>query len=234
MLRVNNLVVHYSSVQVLRGVSLDVHDGEIVTLIGANGAGKTTFLLTLSGMLRVTSGTIEFLGIKLDKLPPHKIVSLGLVQVPQGRQLFHEMTALENLELGGQQSAGPKEMRQKLDAVYSYFEVLSTRENQKAGTLSGGEQQMLAIARALMASPRLLLMDEPSSGLAPTIVENLAQIISKLRNGGMTILLIEQNAYLALELADRGYVLANGSVVTSGRGSDLAQSESVKKAYLGA
>lgn len=233
MLKVKDLNVHYGSIQALREVSLDANEGELVALIGANGAGKTTFLMTLSGIIKQTSGTIEFMGAKLDKLPSHSIVSLGIAHVPQEKHLFPEMTVSENLELGAYRSKNVKGMEQKLREVHSYFEVLRERRNQKAGTLSGGEQQMLAIGRALMVSPKLLLLDEPSSGLSPLIVENLARIISNLHREGLTILLVEQNAYLALDLADRGYVLESGHVVASGKAHDLLQTELVKKAYLG-
>ena len=235
MLRVKALDVHYGAIQALTGVSIDVHEGELVTLIGANGAGKTTLLMTLSGILKPTSGTIEFLGTRIDRLSSYARISLGIVQVPQGRLLFPEMTTLENLELGAYRAtdAKSKSLKQKLEEIYGYFEVLKERRNQKAGTLSGGEQQMLAIGRALMANPKLLLMDEPSSGLAPLVVEELASIITNLHQKGLTILLVEQNASLALKLADRGYVLETGSIVISGKTSDLAQNELVRKAYLG-
>lgn len=235
MLKVKNLDVYYGGAQVLREVSIDINEGEIVTLIGSNGAGKTTLLLTLSGVKTPTSGSVEFLGRRIDKLPSHKIVNLGIAQVPQGRQLFPNMTVLENLEVGSYQTIGSRNIniQKKVQEIYSYFEVLSKRKNQRAGTLSGGEQQMLAIGRALMTSPKLLLMDEPSSGLAPIIVQNLAEIIINLRKGGLTILLVEQNAYLALELADRGYILENGSIVASGKPTELLGSELVRRAYLG-
>lgn len=235
MLRVKNLDVYYGAIQALTGASIDVNEGELVTLIGANGAGKTTLLMTLSGIIKPTSGTIEFLGTRIDKLSSYALISLGIIQVPQGRLLFPEMTTLENLEMGayGAKDAKTKSMKQKLEEVYGYFEVLKERRNQNAGTLSGGEQQMLAIGRALMASPKLLLLDEPSSGLAPLVVEELSGIISDLHEKGLTILLVEQNASLALRLADRGYVLETGRIVTSGKASELAQNELVKKAYLG-
>lgn len=235
MLRVKAIDVYYGAIQALTGVSIDVNEGEMVTLIGANGAGKTTLLMTLSGIIKPTSGTIEFLGTRTDKLSSHALISLGIVQVPQGRLLFPEMTTLENLEMGAYRAtdAKSKSMKQKLEEIYDYFEVLKERKNQKAGTLSGGQQQMLAIGRALMSSPKLLLMDEPSSGLAPLVVEELARIITDLHEKGLTILLVEQNASLALRLADRGYVLETGSIVTSGKASELAQNEQVRRAYLG-
>lgn len=233
MLKVRNLDVYYGNLQALSGVSLDVNEGELVAFIGANGAGKTTFLMTVSGIIKPTSGTIEFLGTRLDKLPPHTIVSLGIAHIPQGRQLFPEMTVLENLELGAYRSGSAKGIERKLREIYSYFEVLGERRNQKAATLSGGEQQMLAIGRALMASPKLLLLDEPSSGLSPIVTKNVAEIIDNLHREGLAILLVEQNAYLALELADRGYVLETGHVVAYGKTSDLLQTEVIKRAYLG-
>ena len=230
MLKVTNLDVRYGKFQVLREISLDVKEGELVTLIGSNGAGKTTLLLALSGLIKPTSGEIEFLGIRSEKLPPHKLVRLGLIQVPQGRMLFPEMTVLENLEMGAS-STGTKESM--LGQVYRYFEVLAERKDQKAGTLSGGEQQMLAIGRALMTKPKLLLLDEPSSGLSPVIVQRLSDIIRKLHEEGMPMLLVEQNASMALRLADRGYLLQSGSLVASGTASELSQSDLVKRVYLG-
>jgi branched-chain amino acid transport system ATP-binding protein len=234
MLKVENLNVYYKNIHVLKGVSIAVREGELVTVIGSNGAGKSTFLMTLCGVIKPASGTIEFLGTSLDKLPPHRIFSLGMAQVPQDGGLFSDMTVLENLRQGAYRSPAVKDMGQKLEEIYGYFPVLTQRKNQRVGTLSGGERQMLAIGRALMASPRLLILDEPGSGLAPLIVENLAEIIDHLHKQGLTILLVEQNAYLALELADRGFVLENGHIVMSGEASDLLQNEQVKKAYLGA
>jgi len=235
MLKVNDLSVYYGNASALRGVSVEVNVGELVALIGANGAGKTTLLMTISGIVRPTSGSIEFQETRIDILSSHAIVAMGVAHVPQGRELFPEMTVLENLELGAYRAtdAKSKGMKQKLEEIYGYFETLNQRRNQKAGTLSGGEQQMLAIARALMASPKLLLLDEPSTGLAPLVVERLAQIISDLHKEGLPMLLVEQNAYLALELADRAYVLETGNIVTSGNTSDLLQSKLVKEAYLG-
>jgi len=233
MLRVRDLCVQYGRAEALRRVSLDVNEGELVSLLGANGAGKTTFLMAVSGIVKPTAGTIEFQGTRIDKLPSHKIVSLGIAHVPQGRHLFPHMTVMENLELGGYQSSTPADKEQMLHRIFSYFEVLRERQNQEAGTLSGGEQQMLAMGRGLMLGPKLLLLDEPSLGLAPIVVERLAEMISNLHKQGLTILLVEQNAYIALELADRGYVLENGEVITSGRGCDLLESQLVKRAYLG-
>jgi len=233
MLKVRDLNVYYGNIQALRGISLDVQDGEFVTIIGNNGAGKTTLMMTLSGIIRQASGAIEFQGINTDKLPPHDILSLGLAHVPQGRMLFPDMTVLENLELGALRATDDKTVEERLQQVYSHFEILATREKQKAGTLSGGEQQMLTIARALMTTPKLLMLDEPSSGLAPVMVQEVAQILTNLHRGGITILLVEQNARLALELADTAYILENGSFAGSGKASQLLQSDEVKKAYLG-
>ena len=234
MLKVKNLNVYYQNLQVLKGVSFNVREEEMVSLIGSNGAGKSTILMTLCGIKKQASGTIEFLGMSLDDLPPHRIFGLGLVQVPQDGELFTEMTVLENLRQGAYRSTAVKNIGQKLEEIYGYFPVLARRKNQRAGTLSGGERQMLATGRALMADPKLLILDEPCSGLAPLIVENLSEIIGTLHKQGLTILLVEQNAHLALELADRGCVLENGQIVLSGRASELLQNEQIKKAYLGA
>lgn len=235
MLKVNELDTYYGNLQILRKVSLEVNDGELVTLIGANGAGKSTFLMAVSGMIKQTFGTIEFMGTRIDKLLPHIIVRLGIVQVPQGRLLFPQMTVLENLELGTRQATDikSKSLEQRLEEVFSLFKVLGERRNQRTGTLSGGEQQMLAIARGLMGSPKLMMLDEPSFGLAPILVLALGRVISDLNARGLSILLVEQNAHLALELASRGYVLQSGAIVASGKASDLAQSDIVKRAYLG-
>ena len=234
MLEVRNLCAAYENLLVLKGISIDVGEGELVAFIGSNGAGKSTFLMTLCGVKKQTSGEIEFLGRNIAKLPPHRIFALGMVQVPQGGGLFPEMTVLENLRQGAYRSPSVKDMGKTLEEVYGYFPVLSRRWNQRAGTLSGGERQMLATGRALMACPRLLMLDEPGSGLAPIIVEKLANIMDDLHKQGLTILLVEQNAHLALALADRGFVLENGQIVLSGRASDLLQNELVEKAYLGA
>lgn len=230
MLKVTNLDVSYGRIQVLRGISLDVSEGELVTLIGSNGAGKTTLLLALSGLIKPTSGEIEFLGMRIDNLPTYKIVGLGLAQVPQGKMLFPEMTVLENLEMGASPDGNAKEV---LEEVYGYFKILAERKDQKAGTLSGGEQQMLAIARALMRKPKLLLLDEPTSGLSPILVQRLGDIIQSLHKGGVTMLLVEQNASLALGLADRGYLLQSGNLVASGTRSELLQNDLVRRVYLG-
>lgn len=235
MLKVTNLDTFYDHLQILRRVSLDLDEGESVTLIGANGAGKSTFLMAISGMIKKIFGDIEFEGVGISKLPPHLIVRQGIIQVPQARLLFPQMTVLENLEIGTRQARDKKtkSMRQRLDEVFEIFEVLGKRKDQQAGTLSGGEQQMLAIARGLMGSPKLLLLDEPSFGLAPILVKALGEVISRLHENGLSILLVEQNARLALSVSDRAYVMQNGEIVASGKSSDLAEDEVVKKAYLG-
>jgi branched-chain amino acid transport system ATP-binding protein len=235
VLEIEHLDVYYGAVQILKGISLDVKEGELVTVIGANGAGKTTLMMSISGIARPTSGTIKFFEKRIDKSPTHTIVGLGIVQVPQGRLLFPEMTTLDNLVLGAYRATDGKtrNIKQRLEDVYAHFEILREREKQIAGTLSGGQQQMLAIGRALMANPKLLLLDEPSSGLAPIVVEEIANILGKLKNKGLTIMLVEQNASLALNLADRAYILENGSIVACGKASELAKSELVKMAYIG-
>ncbi len=233
MLKVRGLNVFYGNIQALRDVTLDVQSGEFATIIGNNGAGKTTLMMTLSGIVRQASGTVEFEGTSTDRLLPHEILSLGLAHVPQGRMLFPNMTVLENLELGALRATDNKTLQERLDWVYGHFEILAKRQKQKAGTLSGGEQQMLTIARALMTTPKLLMLDEPSSGLAPVIVQRMAEILTNLQKGGITILLVEQNARLALELADSAYILENGSFVGRGKASDLLHSDDVRRAYLG-
>ena len=233
MLKVEKVDVYYGRIRALKTVSVEVNVGELVTLLGANGAGKTTLLLTVSGVVKPTSGSMEFCGKRIDRMPAHKIVRLGIAHVPEGRQLFPGMTVLENLDIGGHFIRDHKSKEQELNRIYAHFRVLANRGYQKASTLSGGEQQMLAIARGLMLRPKLLLLDEPSLGLAPLIVESLALTIRKLNSEGLTILLVEQNANLALELADRGYVLENGKVFAGGKASELLQTDLVKRAYLG-
>ena len=233
MLKVRDLKVHYGKIEALKGVSLDIEDGEFVTIIGSNGAGKTTLMMTLSGVVKPTSGTVHFQGAKINKLPTYEILRKGLAHVPQGRMLFPDMTVLENLNLGALRATDDKSLGDRLREVYNYFPILAKREKQKAGTLSGGEQQMLTIARALMVTPKLLMLDEPSSGLAPIVVEELSQILTRFNKGGITLLLVEQNARLALELADTAYVLENGSISQREKASNLLNSDQVKKAYLG-
>lgn len=235
VLKVRNLDAGYGKTQILRGVSLDVAGGEIVTLIGANGAGKTTLLMAVCGILKPMAGSVEFNGTRIDRLPPHRIVSLGIAQVPQGRQLFATLTVLENLEVAASVGRDVKKRRQRLSEVFEYFPVLKERQGQRAGTLSGGQQQLVAIGRALMTNPSLLILDEPSSGLSPLLVESLGETIIRLRRDhSLTVLLVEQNAHLALDIADRGYVLQSGHIVLGDRASALANSEVVRKAYLGA
>ena len=232
MLKIENLHVAYGGIQALRGISLEVPDGKIVTLIGANGAGKSTTLNTISGLLHSKTGSITFMGEALNKYPCHKIVSKGLAMVPEGRRIFLQMTVEENLEMGAftQPNAG---VDADLERVFDQFPRLKERRRQIAGTLSGGEQQMLAMGRALMSHPTLLMLDEPSMGLAPILVEQIFDIIKDLHKAGTTILLVEQNAQAALSVADRGYVLETGRIVTSGTGHELLESPAIKKAYLG-
>ena len=233
MLEISSLNVSYGRVQVLFDVSITVPEGELVTVIGANGAGKTTLLLTVSGVLKPQTGNIRLEGREIDNLPPHEIVKLGVGHVPQGKELFPAMTVLENLEMGAHMVRRQEEFDARLERAFEFFPRLSERARQRAGTLSGGEQQMLAIARALMAMPRLLLLDEPSAGLAPIIVDHLAEIILGMNESGLTVLLVEQNAYLALELARRAYVMESGRVVESGDTGVVMESDLVRRAYLG-
>ena len=232
MLKVNDINVYYGSIHAIKGVSFEVQTGEIVTLIGANGAGKSTILKTISGLLRSKTGSITFLDQDIGALAPHKIVARGLAHVPEGRRIFLQMTVQENLEMGAytQPIGGISE---DLEQVYAQFPRLKERRRQVAGTLSGGEQQMLAMGRALMSHPKLLMLDEPSMGLAPLLVEQIFEIIRALHKAGTTILLVEQNAQMALSVADRAYVLETGAFSLSGTGKELAASEEVRKAYLG-
>ena len=232
ILRAEDLNVYYGSIHAVKGVSFEVMAGEIVTLIGANGAGKSTTLNTVAGLLRSRTGSVTFLGENLNRVPCHKIVSRGLALVPEGRRIFQQMTVRENLEMGAytQPAAG---METDLETVYGHFPRLKERRRQVAGTLSGGEQQMLAMGRALMSRPKLLMLDEPSMGLAPILVEEIFSIIRDLHRAGTTILLVEQNAQAALSVADRGYVLETGAVVTTGTGRELLESPDIKRAYLG-
>ncbi len=232
ILKVDNINVYYGSIHAIKGVSFEVSQGEIVTLIGANGAGKSTTLNTISGLLRSKTGSVTFLGEDLGKVPAHKVVSRGLALVPEGRRVFLQMTTQENLEMGAYTQSGKPDPAD-LEKVYEQFPRLKERRRQVAGTLSGGEQQMLAMGRALMSRPKLLMLDEPSMGLAPILVEQIFEIIRSLHNAGTTILLVEQNAQAALSVADRGYVLETGKVVSSGTGAELLASPAIKKAYLG-
>lgn len=232
MLTVENLSVRYGMIQAVRDVSFQVNQGEIVSLIGANGAGKTTILRTISGLIRPSEGNITFEGRAIEKEAPQKIVASGLSQVPEGRHVFPGLTVQENLEMGAflRKDSGVKE---DYEQVFAKFPVLKERKNQDAATLSGGEQQMLAMGRALMSKPKLLLLDEPSMGLAPIFIREIFSIIQEIKQQGTTVLLIEQNANMALSIADRGYVLETGKIVLEGTGTELLSSESVKKAYLG-
>ena len=232
ILKVSDINVYYGAIHAIKGVSFEVNPGEVVTLIGANGAGKSTTLQTVSGLLHSRSGSIEFLGENLIGVPAHKVVAKGLAQVPEGRRVFLQMTVEENLEMGAYTRSGG-DIDADLEKVYAYFPRLMERRRQIAGTLSGGEQQMLAMGRALMSRPKLLMLDEPSMGLAPILVEQIFKIIQTLHEAGTTILLVEQNAQAALSIADRGYVLETGKIVTSGTGTELLASPEIKKAYLG-
>ncbi|MBS1419038.1 MAG: ABC transporter ATP-binding protein [Oscillospiraceae bacterium] len=231
MLKVEDLNVCYGAIHAVKGVSFQVNRGEIVTLIGANGAGKSTTLRTVSGLLRSKSGSIKFRGENISRLPSHKIVERGLAQVPEGRRIFQQMSVQENLEMGAYTRGAETEA--DLEAVYGRFPRLRERRRQTAGTLSGGEQQMLAIGRALMSRPCLLMLDEPSMGLAPILVEQIFDIIRELHQSGTTILLVEQNAQMALSVADRAYVMETGKISLSGTGRELSESDAVRKAYLG-
>ena len=232
ILKVDNINVYYGAIHAIKGVSFHVDRGEVVTLIGANGAGKSTTLQTISGLLRSRTGSVEFLAENISRLPPHKIVERGLAQVPEGRRIFLQMTVQENLEMGAYTRSGSG-VDEDLEKVFAQFPRLKERRRQVAGTLSGGEQQMLAIGRALMSSPKLLMLDEPSMGLAPILVEQIFDIIRRLHENGTTILLVERNAQMALSVADRAYVMETGSISLSGTGKELAESDQVKKAYLG-
>ncbi|MBR3640605.1 MAG: ABC transporter ATP-binding protein [Oscillibacter sp.] len=232
MLKVDNINVYYGSIHAIKGISFEVHEGEIVTLIGANGAGKSTTLNTISGLLRSKTGSVSFMGEDLGRVPPHKIVARGLAMVPEGRRIFLQMTVQENLDMGAYSRSGG-DIEADMERVFEQFPRLKERRRQIGGTLSGGEQQMLAMGRALMSNPKLMMLDEPSMGLAPILVEQIFDIIQGLHKSGTTILLVEQNAQAALSVADRGYVLETGKIVTSGTGKDLLESPEIKKAYLG-
>ncbi|MDO4198451.1 MAG: ABC transporter ATP-binding protein [Erysipelotrichaceae bacterium] len=233
MLKVENLVVRYGMIEAIKGISFEVNDGEIVTLIGANGAGKTTTMHTISGLLKPASGSITLDDKDLVKTPAHEIVSMGLAQVPERRRVFAQMTVEENLELGAYTRKDKEKIAEDFKMVYELFPRLEERKKQPAGTLSGGEQQMLATARALMANPKIVLMDEPSMGLSPLLVKEIFSIIKDINSRGVTVLLVEQNAKMALEIADRAYVLENGKIVLEGTGEELMNSDDIKKAYLG-
>ena len=231
VLKVDDINVYYGSIHAIKGISFHVDEGEIVTLIGANGAGKSTTLNTICGLLRSKTGDISFMGESLAKVPAHKVVSKGLALVPEGRRIFLQLTTEENLQMGAYTRSGSIDA--DLEKVYTYFPRLKERAKQTAGTLSGGEQQMLAMGRALMVRPKLMMLDEPSMGLAPILVEQIFEIIKTLHTGGTTILLVEQNAQAALSVADRAYVLETGKIVMEGTGRELLTSPAIKKAYLG-
>ncbi len=246
LLSVKDLNVFYGVIQALRGISFEVNEGEVIALIGANGAGKTTILHTITGLIPAKTGSIEFevpvketdgnnsgTRVELRKTPAHKIVTMGMAHVPEGRRIFQELTVLENLKMGAYTRKDTKEIEKTLEMVYHRFPRLAERKSQLAGTLSGGEQQMLAMGRALMSQPRIILMDEPSMGLSPIFVEEIFSIIKEISKGGTTVLLVEQNAKKALSIANRAYVLETGKIVLEGKASDLMNDESVKKAYLG-
>ncbi|MBR6521320.1 MAG: ABC transporter ATP-binding protein [Oscillospiraceae bacterium] len=232
ILKVDNINVYYGAIHAIKDISFHVNEGEIVTLIGANGAGKSTTLQTISGLLHSRTGSVEFCGENISHVPAHKIVEKGLAHVPEGRRIFLQMTVQENLEMGAFTQSN-SHLNEDLEMVYAQFSRLKERRKQIAGTLSGGEQQMLAMGRALMSHPKLLMLDEPSMGLAPILVEQIFDIIKDLHSKGTTILLVEQNAQMALSVADRAYVLETGSVTLSGTGAELAASDAVRQAYLG-
>jgi len=233
LLEVKDLWVHYGSAEALRGVSLSVDDGEIVTLLGANGAGKTTTLRTISGLKKPTSGEIWYAGERIDGLPAHERVRRGIAHVPEGRQLFYTLSVLQNLQMGGYLWRNRTENKRNLDELCEHFPALKTRLHHQASDLSGGEQQMVAVARALMARPRILLMDEPSLGLSPLMVQEVAKIVRQIHESGVAVVLVEQNARMALKLAHRAYVLEVGEVTVSGDAADVSKDDSVTRAYLG-
>jgi len=233
MLRVQKIDIYYGDIEAVREVSLHVGKGEIVSIVGSNGAGKTTTLSALSGLIPIRSGEINFRGERIDGLSPHKIVERGLVQIPEGRLLFPEMTVLENLEAGAYAKKFRQYVHERLEEVFGFFPRLKERRHQLAGSLSGGEQQMLAIGRGLMAMPELLMLDEPSLGLAPKLVQELFDIVRKIHERGTSILLVEQNVFHALSISDRAYVIENGRVTLEGKGEELLKNKDVEKAYLG-
>lgn len=233
MLKVTDLTVHYGAIQALRGISFDVNEGEIITLIGSNGAGKTTTLHSVSNIIKKTSGKVDFLGNDITNISPDAIVKTGLIQVPEGRRVFANMSVKENLEMGAYTRKDKTGIKADMEKVYELFPRLKERIKQLSGTLSGGEQQMLAMGRALMSSPKLLLLDEPSMGLAPILVDEIFSIIQEINKTGTTILLVEQNAFKALSIADRAYILETGTIIKNGKASELINDDAVKSAYLG-
>lgn len=233
MLEVKDLEVYYGMIQAIKGVSFEINEGEVIALIGANGAGKTTILHAITGLLSPEKGSVVFEGTELTKIPAHKIVSLGMAHVPEGRRVFADLSVYENLKMGAYTRKDKAEIEKNLAMVYERFPRLKERKNQLAGTLSGGEQQMLAMGRALMSSPKIILMDEPSMGLSPIMVNEIFDIIQDVSKSGTTVLLVEQNAKKALSIADRAYVLETGNITLSGDAKDLLNDDSIKKAYLG-
>jgi branched-chain amino acid transport system ATP-binding protein len=231
--QMRNIRLHYGKAEVLKGISLEIEQGSVCTLIGSNGAGKSSILRTISGLDRPTAGEIWFQGIRTDKMPPHDIVKLGIIHIPERRRLFTPMTVIENIELGAYCIKNRREIARGLENVYEHFPILKQRRNQIAGTLSGGEQQMLAIGRALMANPKLLLLDEPSIGLSPLLVKEVDAIIRTINRGGISIILVEQNALMALRVADKAYVLEIGNIVMQGNPESLIINEDIRRAYLG-
>ena len=233
MLEIKDLEVYYGVIQAIKGISFEVNQGEVIALIGANGAGKTTTLHTITGLISPKKGSVVFEGKDITKVPAHRIVSMGMAHVPEGRRVFAELSVYENLKMGAYTRSDKNEIEESLANVYKRFPRLEERKNQMAGTLSGGEQQMLAMGRALMSKPRIILMDEPSMGLSPIFVNEIFDIIKEVSEGGTTVLLVEQNAKKALSIADRAYVLETGNITLSGKAEDLLNDESVQKAYLG-
>lgn len=233
MLEVKDLEVYYGMIQAIKGISFEVNKGEVIALIGANGAGKTTTLHTITGLLSPKKGSVMFEGKDITKIPAHKIVSMGMAHVPEGRRVFADLSVYENLKLGAYTRKDKENLNKDLESIYERFPRLAERKNQSAGTFSGGEQQMLAMGRALMSKPSIILMDEPSMGLSPILVNEIFDIIESISKSGTTVLLVEQNAKKALSIADRAYVLETGKIVTSGKASELLEDDSIKKAYLG-
>lgn len=233
MLEVKDLEVYYGMIQAIKGISFEVNKGEVIALIGANGAGKTTTLHTITGLLSPKKGSVMFERKDITKIPAHKIVSMGMAHVPEGRRVFADLNVYENLKLGAYTRKDKENLNKDLESIYERFPRLAERKNQSAGTLSGGEQQMLAMGRALMSKPSIILMDEPSMGLSPILVNEIFDIIESISKSGTTVLLVEQNAKKALSIADRAYVLETGKIVTSGKASELLEDDSIKKAYLG-
>lgn len=233
LLEIKDLSVYYGVIQALKGISFEVNEGEIVTLIGANGAGKTTTMQSIMGLIPARNGSITYNGTEITRMPCHKIVHLGMTQVPEGRRIFQELTVYENLQMGGYLEKNSKKVKKDIDEICEFFPRLAERKNQIAGTLSGGEQQMLSMGRAMMSHPKLLMLDEPSMGLSPLLVDQIFEIIKNYHKNGTTVLLVEQNAKKALSIADRAYVLETGKITVSGNAKELLNNEKIKKAYLG-